>query len=102
MSLQSKYAFMIKSVVLFARDESEMPHATERSRNYLVARIARFHDLLERRDEIGPDDLKSAYNLISNISAAYDESYDHDHRGTALYRAVLRDLKDELDAAIQA
>lgn len=60
------------------------------------------YDLLERRDEIGTDHLKSAHNLISNLAAAYDESYDADDRSGALYRAVLRDLRDELETVIQA
>ena len=99
MSIQSHYAFMIKATILFARDETEMPYASERVQNYLGSRITSFHDLLHQRDEIGLEHLRSAHNLISNLAAAHDEVYTND-KGTALHRAILRDLRDELEAAI--
>jgi hypothetical protein len=102
MTPQSHYAFLIKATVLFARDETEMTYASERVQNYLGTRIASFHELLQSRNEICVEHLRSAHNLVVNLAAAHDEVCDRDDRGRALHRAILRDTRDELEAAITA
>ncbi len=65
MTTQARYAFMIKSAVLFARNEADMPFTNERVKNYLGTRIRFIEELLDGPDEVGAEHLRSAHNLGS-------------------------------------
>src|SRR5688572_12210044 len=97
---KDKNTWMIQATILIVRDESLRSYADHRTRNYLQERIISFHKVLGKKGQISIEGLKSAHHLISHIASAHEEAYDMDDKGGALYRAVLRDLRDELEMAV--
>ena len=93
--------WMIQSALLIAREESLRPFADQRTQTYLDTRIGQLHKALDRRSHIPRETLSSAYHLVANLATAYEEAYDSEDKSAALYRAVLRDLRDELEAAVK-
>src|SRR5215213_3774561 len=98
---RDKNTWMLQSTVLIAREESSRDYADRRTQSYLQTRVVELHKALDRHVDISRGTLLSAYHLVSNLATAYEEGYDTEDKCGALYRAVLRDLRDELEAAVK-
>jgi hypothetical protein len=98
---KDRNTWMIQATILIVQEESLRSYADRRTKNYLQERIISLHKVLDTKCHIASEVLKSAHHLISHIASANEEAYDVDDKGAALYRAVLRDLRDELETAIE-
>jgi hypothetical protein len=98
---KDRNTWMIQATILIVREESMRSYADHRTKYYLQGRIIQLHEVLDEKGYIPSEVLKSAHHLISHITSAHEEAYDMDDKGGALYQAVLRDLRDELETAIE-
>jgi hypothetical protein len=101
MYTKDKNTWMIQATILIVREESQRTYTDQRTKYYLQGRIIQLHEVLDEKGYIPSEVLKSAHHLISHVTSAHEEAYDMDDKGGALYRAVLRDLRDELEVAVE-
>ncbi|WP_262269576.1 hypothetical protein [Microvirga yunnanensis] len=72
------------------------------TRSYLEKRLSEIRSYLaDDSKEISRDELRSTKNIVSNLSYAIDQNAAYDDHAAQFYKAVIGDLKDELESACE-
>jgi hypothetical protein len=100
MGSTDKNRSLLESTVELLRSELSEDNKDAFTRSYLEKRLAEVSSYLDSATgKVRKEQLKSAKNIVSNISNAIDQNASYDNPSAQFYKAAVGDLKDELEAA---
>jgi hypothetical protein len=102
MEMNHKNRTLLEATVDVIMKELAADNKDPFTRSYLEKRLSEIRSYLADDDkEISREQLRSTRNLVSNLSYAIDQNTAYDDHAAQFYKAVIGDLKDELESACE-